>query len=227
MMENDGSGTDIRKKSGPRTAEERDVRDWLAKNSFGYDWKWLKENLENFSEIFKWLQDNSKNLKWLLTHLRNHEQSGFRYQNYFIANSPIAANFEDDFYHDDSDCSELDPYVELGDPRNIRVFSISGTSMKDAGMYDGDKIFVKVHPFGVHPLGNNPPANGDVVVVSIEGKLTVKAYRRGTDGKAIFVPANSTMESVEPEKEGKKFHIVGPVSGLLRSKIKPFPIRST
>jgi SOS-response transcriptional repressor LexA len=217
-MENDGSETDIKKKSGPRTAEEKDVRDWLAKSSFGYDWKWLKENLESFSEIFKWLQDNSKNLKWLLTHLRNHEQSGFRYQNYLIANSPIAANFEDDFYHDDFDCSELNPYIELGDPRDIRVFSISGTSMKDIGMCDDDKIFVKMLP-----LGKNPPANGDIVVVSIENKLTVKAYRTGTDGKAIFVPANSTMEAVEPEKEGKKFHIVGTVSGLLRSKIKPFP----
>jgi SOS-response transcriptional repressor LexA len=226
-MENDASD-DIKRKSGPRTAEERAVQDWLANNSsLGYNWKWLKENLEIFSEILKWLNANSKNLKWLLTHLRNHEQSGFRYQNYLIANSPIAANFEDDFYHDDSDCSELDPYVELGDPRNIRIFSISGTSMKDAGMYDYDKIFVKMHPFGMHPLGKNPPANGDIVVVSIEDKLTVKAYRRGTDGKAIFVPANSTMESVEPEKEGKKFHIVGTVSGLLRSKINPFPLHST
>lgn len=86
---------------------------------------------------------------------------------------------------------------------DLFMLNVQGTSMIDAGIYDGDKIIVRKQ---------ETAENGDIVVALIEDSATVKRYFR-RDGKHVLHPENETMEDIIVDQ----LSILGKVIGLVRS----------
>lgn len=93
---------------------------------------------------------------------------------------------------------------------NLFMLTVSGESMIEAGIFDGDKIVVQKQ---------ETAEDGDIVVAlfddGVEEGATVKRYFRRGD-KVILHPENSKLQDYElGEESGVK--ILGKVVGLLRS----------
>ena len=93
---------------------------------------------------------------------------------------------------------------------DLFLLRVTGDSMIEAGIFDGDKVVVKKQ---------ETAENGDIVVAlfddGIEEGATVKRFFR-RDGKVILHPENSALNDfVLDEDSGVK--ILGKVIGLLRS----------
>ena len=82
------------------------------------------------------------------------------------------------------------------------ILNVKGNSMINAGIYNGDKIFV-------HAC--NTAKNGDKVVALIEDSATVKTYYK-EDGHIRLQPENDEMEPIIV----KNCQILGKVFGVLR-----------
>ncbi len=97
----------------------------------------------------------------------------------------------------------------LGGARGSKVFAlrVSGDSMMDIGILDGDYIFVKKQL---------EARKNDIVVAMIDGEATVKRYV--PKGDVIeFVPENSTMEPIVVRKQDfRSTSIIGIVCGVYR-----------
>lgn len=61
------------------------------------------------------------------------------------------------------------------------VIDVEGDSMKDAGILPGDRLQIQVTP---------AVDDGDIVVASIDGECTVKAFFRDENGQSWLVPCN-------------------------------------
>jgi repressor LexA len=95
----------------------------------------------------------------------------------------------------------------LGNNREVFALKIKGDSMIEAGIYDGDYIFVKKQ------LQAN---RGDIVVAMINDEATVKYFH--PDGDQIeFRPANSAMKPIIVRKRDfKSVNLIGLVVGVYR-----------
>ncbi|RMD81278.1 MAG: transcriptional repressor LexA [Candidatus Dadabacteria bacterium] len=71
--------------------------------------------------------------------------------------------------------------------RNTYVLRVAGDSMIDEGILDGDLIVVEEKP---------EPANGEMVVASIDGEATVKRFYRQSDGSVRLQPANPNYDPI-------------------------------
>ncbi len=71
--------------------------------------------------------------------------------------------------------------------RNTYVLRVSGDSMVEEGILDGDLIVVEERP---------EPDNGEMVVASIDGEATVKRFFRQADGSIRLQPANPRYEPI-------------------------------
>lgn len=110
------------------------------------------------------------------------------------AGVPILAteNFEENLYLPKSMFSASD----------IFATTVSGESMINAGIFDGDKIIVKKQ---------NNAENGDIVVALIEDSATVKRFYK-ENGYIRLQPENDFMEPIIV----KDCSVLGVVIGLLR-----------
>lgn len=97
----------------------------------------------------------------------------------------------------------------LGASRATKVFAlrVTGDSMIEAGIYDGDYIFVR----------KQIEANkGDIVVAMIDGEATVKRYEPSGDTIKL-VPENRTMKPIViRKKDFRSTQILGIVCGVYR-----------
>ena len=97
----------------------------------------------------------------------------------------------------------------LGRQSGEKVFAlrVTGESMIDAGILDGDYIFVKKQI---------EARRGDIVVAMIDGEATVKRYE--PKGDVIhFVPENATMEPIVVRRSDfRNTSILGIVVGVYR-----------
>jgi repressor LexA len=97
----------------------------------------------------------------------------------------------------------------LGASPSDRVFAlrVTGESMIDAGIYDGDYIFVKKQL---------EARAGQIVVAMIDGEATVKRYQ--PDGDVVrLVPENSSMKPIVVRKQDfRSTSILGIVCGVYR-----------
>ena len=85
------------------------------------------------------------------------------------------------------------------------MLRVSGTSMIDAGIMDGDKIIVR---------RQQTAENGEIVVALVDDSATVKRlYRKG--GKVVLHPENEALSDMifEPGEVS----ILGKVVGLMRN----------
>lgn len=97
---------------------------------------------------------------------------------------------------------DFEGYMRADDERTF-MLRVSGDSMIDAGIFDGDLIVVdkKIQP-----------THGLVVVAIIDGGYTVK-YLRRKGNKYYLRAANPKYKDIYPESE---FKIVGVVTGSVR-----------
>ena len=97
---------------------------------------------------------------------------------------------------------DFENYLSTDEERSF-MLRVSGDSMINAGIYDGDLIVVdkKIQP-----------THGVIVVAIIDGGYTVK-YLRRKGNKYYLKAANPRYEDIYPESE---FKIVGVVTGSVR-----------
>ena len=97
--------------------------------------------------------------------------------------------------------------VLIGGHREVFGLRIVGESMIEAGIFDGDYVFVKKAPTA---------RSGEIVVAMIDGEATVKRYF--PEGDVIrFQPANSNMQPILVRREEfKSVDIIGVVVGVYR-----------
>jgi repressor LexA len=99
---------------------------------------------------------------------------------------------------------QIDP--ELFQPRPHYLLKVSGMSMRDAGILDGD--FVAVH--------RTPEVrNRQIVVARLENEVTVKRYRQ--EGTIVWLlPENSDFEPIRVDLKSESLIIEGVVVGVVR-----------
>ncbi len=92
-------------------------------------------------------------------------------------------------------------------PHNAPVFGlvVSGNSMIDDGIFDGDYVFVKQQA---------DARNGDIVVAQVDGEATVKRFFR-EKGRIRLEPANKEMQSIYIDPSHNT-QILGLVVGVYR-----------
>ena len=86
--------------------------------------------------------------------------------------------------------------------------TVTGDSMIDIGIFDGDLLAVHSTPVA---------ANGDVIVARIEDEVTVKRLRRGKDKHLVeLLPENADYEPINVDLREQAFAIEGLSVGVLR-----------
>ncbi|MCH8179774.1 MAG: translesion error-prone DNA polymerase V autoproteolytic subunit [Proteobacteria bacterium] len=94
-------------------------------------------------------------------------------------------------------------------PQATFLLRVSGDSMRDAGIFDGDTLVVDKAV---------KPRHGHIVVAVVDGEFTVKQlYQRA--GRVKLRAANPTFPDITP-KEGQTIQ----VWGVVTSCIKRFPV---
>ncbi|UCE23543.1 MAG: transcriptional repressor LexA [Candidatus Zixiibacteriota bacterium] len=114
------------------------------------------------------------------------------------AGSPIDAveNIEGEIALDAS-------FAPKGDSFTLRV---TGDSMRDAGILDGDLVLVQKQPVA---------RKGDIVVAIIGDEATVKRYY--PEGRQVRLqPENDDYDPIIVDKRSREFRIAGKVVGLMR-----------
>ena len=101
----------------------------------------------------------------------------------------------------------VDPFFTQGRREDVFSLVISGESMIEAGIHDGDYVFVRA---------SSVARPGDMVIAMIDGDTTCKYYHPEA-GCIRLLPANSSMAPVMwyPD-EGRPFSILGLVIGVYR-----------
>ena len=89
---------------------------------------------------------------------------------------------------------------------NVFALRVRGDSMENAGIFDGDHVFVR------HQSTCN---SGDIVVAIIGDEATVKYYYP-EKGKIRLEPANENYGPIVIEDNTPGFRIIGKVIGLIR-----------
>jgi repressor LexA len=114
------------------------------------------------------------------------------------AGAPILAeeNVEDTLYLDKF-------FVRDGD---VFALQVKGNSMINAGIFDGDYVFVRQQP-----IANR----GEIVVALLGEEATVKTFYP-ENGDIRLQPENDTMQPIMVRRGDPDFRIVGKVSAVLR-----------
>lgn len=103
------------------------------------------------------------------------------------------------------------PVSLVRNPQKTFALKVSGSSMIEDGIFDGDVILVQKQATA---------SNGEIIVASIEGESTVKRFYfqnnpdRSSEKRIELRPANSTMKSMWYPPDQVK--IQGVVVGLIR-----------
>ncbi len=107
---------------------------------------------------------------------------------------------------EDFEVERLD-LLEMLTPHPLTTFfwRVSGTSMMEAGIGDGDILVVDRSLQARH---------GDVVVAQVDNDFTVKYLHRRA-GKVKLVPANPTYPEIVP-KDGQTWLVVGVVTSVVK-----------
>ena len=94
----------------------------------------------------------------------------------------------------------------IRNPETTFCVRVTGLSMIDAGIYEGDTLIVD---------SSITPAEGKVVIAALDGMLTVK--RLGyIEGMPFLLPENVNFDPI-PILENSEVHIWGVVTNVLRS----------
>ena len=89
------------------------------------------------------------------------------------------------------------------------LLKVTGESMKDAGILDGDLVLVRPQP---------DADSGEIVVAMVEGEATVKRLIK-RKGKLILQPENPAFDPILITEKDGPVQIVGKVAALFRLNI--------
>lgn len=96
----------------------------------------------------------------------------------------------------------LDEEFKVDSPSTF-MFTVSGDSMIDAGIFEGDKVIVRK---------KSDPKSGDIVLANVDGEYTLKIFRR--NGQDVYLePANKNYDVI---KAKDSMEIFGIVTGSVR-----------
>ena len=95
----------------------------------------------------------------------------------------------------------------LFNPKANYLLRVSGLSMRDAGILDGDLLAVHQTP---------KARNGDLVVARIDGEVTVKYFQR-KGNKVTLLPAHPDFAPIQVDPRRQEFVIEGLGVGLIRN----------
>ena len=95
----------------------------------------------------------------------------------------------------------------LFNPKADYLLRVSGLSMRDAGILDGDLLAVHATP---------KANNGDLVVARIDGEVTVKRFQR-KGNKVTLLAANPDFAPIEIDPRKQEFVIEGLGVGVISS----------
>ena len=107
----------------------------------------------------------------------------------------------DDFAVKRHDLNEL----LITHPAATFMWQVSGQSMIDAGIFDGDVLVVN------RAL---TPAHKDIVVAQVDGEFTVKYLHKRAD-RVKLVPANPTFPTIT-FRDGQQLIVVGVVTATIK-----------
>jgi transcriptional regulator with XRE-family HTH domain len=93
------------------------------------------------------------------------------------------------------------------------VFRTRGDSMIDAGIFDGDVLFVR-------RTTNYRTSNGHVIVGRLDGTFTVKRLRFDNGIITLFSGNQSDPEPITIDQEAERFTLTGIVVGLQRDFVR-------
>lgn len=96
----------------------------------------------------------------------------------------------------------LDESFQIDNPSTF-LFTVSGDSMIDLGIFEGDKVVVKK---------TNTARDGEIVIAYIDDGYTLKTYRN-KQGKVWLEPANSNYPNLYPKEQ---LIIFGVAQGIVR-----------
>jgi len=96
----------------------------------------------------------------------------------------------------------LDSMFNIDSPSTF-MFKVSGDSMIDLGIQEGDMVIVK---------RCSEASDGDVILACVDGEYTLKTFRKKS-GKAFLEAANKKYPIIIPERE---LTIFGIVTGVVR-----------
>ncbi len=101
----------------------------------------------------------------------------------------------------------IDPALFARRPHYL--LRVSGMSMRDAGILDGDLVAVHRTP---------EVRNRQIIVARLEDEVTVKRYRQ--QGRTVWLlPENPEFEPIEVDLEFQSMVIEGVVVGVLRDRL--------
>ena len=108
----------------------------------------------------------------------------------------------------------LEPPLDLNEflikrPAATYFVRVEGNSMIDAGIHAGDLLVVD---------RSLRPANGDVIIASVDGDFTVKTYRKDKDGIHLE-PANDAYPIITL-KSGQQLDYFGKVTACIHRFVK-------
>ncbi|MFH0799580.1 MAG: transcriptional repressor LexA [Pseudomonadota bacterium] len=102
------------------------------------------------------------------------------------------------------DTLSLDDYL-IEKPESSFLLKVSGDSMIDAGIHEGDLVIVE---------RGGTPKNGDIVLACVDNEWTLKYYQRR--GKEVeLVPANPKYPVIRPQRELT-------LGGIIRAAIRRY-----
>lgn len=100
----------------------------------------------------------------------------------------------------------MDPAL-LGTSKRVFMLKVAGDSMIEAGILDGDYVFVKRQAHA---------ERGEVVVAMLDGEATVKRFERTADAVRLL-PANARLRPMVIAHDAlARLQILGVVAGIYR-----------
>lgn len=116
----------------------------------------------------------------------------------------VEAGFPTPAEEDLSETMSLDNYL-IGNRDRTFMLKVSGESMIDAGIQEGDMLIVE---------RRSDCKDGDIIVAFIEGGYTVKFFRKRA-GKVWLEPANKNFKPIVPS-ENEELQIMAVVKAVIR-----------
>ena len=114
----------------------------------------------------------------------------------------VQAGFPTVADEDINDLVSFDEYL-VNRPEATFVLNVSGDSMIDAGIHDGDLVLID---------RMQTVKTGDIVVANVDGEWTLKYYKK-EGSKIVLVPANKKFHPIYPQQS---LEIAGVVTSVVR-----------
>jgi len=115
----------------------------------------------------------------------------------------VAAGFPSAAEEDRSDMMTLDEWI-IDNREATYMLSVSGDSMKDAGIIEGDTVIVEK---------NKKPKPGQIVIADVDGEWTMKYLRRDRGGDMYLQAANDRYPDIRPSQS---LNIAAVVTAVVR-----------